>query len=56
LGYTVGDLRAAVPVSIVEGFDPDPPYYLRTLSDEEDLSPGFGYWVFALRAATWEVP
>ena len=56
LGYTVGDLRAAVPVSIVEGFDPAPPYYLRTLSDEEDLSPGFGYWVFALRAATWEVP
>jgi hypothetical protein len=56
MAYTVADLRAAVPVSIVEGFDPAPPYYVRTMSDEEELFPGLGYWVYSLRAATWEMP
>ena len=54
--YTVGDLRAEVPVSRVEGYDPGGGYYLRLLSDAEELSFGFGYWVYALRAATWEEP
>src|SRR3989337_273169 len=42
--YTVGDLRAEVPVSRVEGYDPGGGYYLRLLSDAEELSFGFGYW------------
>jgi hypothetical protein len=42
----VADLKAAVVVERIEGFDAlAPPYFLRVMNDGDFLQAGFGYWI-----------
>ncbi len=54
--FTVGDLRASLPVERVEGFDPAPPHFLRVLSDSDALLAGGAYWVKVQADVVWNVP
>ncbi|MCK4443816.1 MAG: right-handed parallel beta-helix repeat-containing protein, partial [Thermoplasmata archaeon] len=43
--YTIADLKVAVAVERIEGFDGSaPPYFLRVMADGDFLQTGFGYW------------
>jgi parallel beta-helix repeat protein len=54
--YRVADLKAAVAVDRVEGFDAlSPPYFLKLFMDGDILQTGFGYWVKAVVETTWTV-
>jgi hypothetical protein len=54
--YTVADLKAAVAVERIEGFDGStPPYFLRVMSDGGFLQAGFGYWIKVESPAVWTV-
>lgn len=54
--FTVGDLKASLPVMRVEGFDPSAsPYSLESLQDSEFLQAGHGYWIQVSVDATWTV-
>ncbi|MEE9341870.1 MAG: NosD domain-containing protein, partial [Thermoplasmata archaeon] len=53
ISYTVGDLKAELPVERVEGFDPTaPPHFLRVLQDSDFLRAGQGYWMKVSTDAT----
>ena len=52
--YTVADLKAAVAVERVEGYDGlAPPYFLRAMADGEILKTGFGYWIKTSSDSIW---
>lgn len=54
--FTIGDLKAAVSVDEVEGYDASvPPYYLTELVDAHSLEAGSSYWVRVVSASTWVV-
>ncbi len=56
--YTVGDLKADVGATRVEGLEtmpPWPPSLLRVLGDAEVLLAGFGYWVKVEADTVWIV-
>ena len=54
--YVVSDLKAAVGVERVEGFEAlTPPYFLRALADGEILQNGFGYWIKMSSDRLWTV-
>jgi parallel beta-helix repeat protein len=53
--YTVADLRAALPIDRVEGFDASAPYYLKLLQDSDVLQAGYGYWLRLETDAVWQV-
>ncbi len=54
LNYTVANLKAAIAVKRIEGFDAlAPPYYLRAFQDSDLLLAGQGYWVEVVGDATW---
>ncbi len=54
--YTVADLKAALPVERVEGFDANaPPYFLRLMFDADTFETGYGYWVKVESDADWSV-
>jgi parallel beta-helix repeat protein len=54
--FTVGDLKASLPVTRVEGLDPtSPPYFLKPLQDSDILQTGHGYWIHVSADATWNV-
>jgi hypothetical protein len=54
--YTVADLKAAVAVERMEGFDAfAPPYFLRALTDGDVLQTGYGYWILATLDSVWTV-
>ncbi len=54
--YTVADLKAAVAVERIEGFDAlAPPYFLRVIADGDLLQAGFGYWIRVNTATDWTV-
>ena len=55
--FTVGDLKASLPIERVEGFDPSAlPHFLRVLSDSDVLLAGRAYWVKAQADVVWNVP
>jgi parallel beta-helix repeat protein len=44
--FTVADLKAAIAVERIEGYDAlAPPYFLRAMLDGDFLQAGFGYWI-----------
>jgi parallel beta-helix repeat protein len=52
--YTVADLKAAVAVERIEGYDGlAPPYFLRVMGDGDFLQAGFGYWIRVESPAIW---
>jgi parallel beta-helix repeat protein len=52
--YTVGDLKASLPVTRVEGLEPTaPPYFQKPLQDSDILQAGHGYWIQLSADATW---
>lgn len=52
--FTVGDLKASLPVTRVEGLDPTaPPYFLKPLQDSDFMLPGHGYWIQVSSDSTW---
>ena len=54
--YTVADLKAAVAVERLEGFDAlAQPYFLRVMADGNFLQAGLGYWINTASDATWIV-
>jgi parallel beta-helix repeat protein len=54
--YSVGDLKASLPATKVEGLDPTaPPYFLESLQDSDTLQAGHGYWIYASTDATWNL-
>jgi parallel beta-helix repeat protein len=54
--YTVADLKPAVAVERIEGFDGlASPYFLRALVDGDFLQAGFGYWIKVPNEAIWTV-
>ncbi|MFQ5885120.1 MAG: fibronectin type III domain-containing protein, partial [Thermoplasmata archaeon] len=54
--WSIEYLRALVSVGSVEGFDSsDPPYYLRTLQDSDNLRAGYGYWVWVAEDSVWNL-
>ncbi len=54
--FTVADLKAAVAVERIEGFDAlAPPYFLRAMLDGDFLQAGFGYWIRVESPAIWTV-
>ncbi|MEE9224126.1 MAG: hypothetical protein V3U51_05195, partial [Thermoplasmata archaeon] len=54
--YNVSDLKAAVAVERIEGFDGlAPPYFLRVVTDVDFLQAGFGYWVRVESESIWKV-
>jgi parallel beta-helix repeat protein len=54
--YTVADLRAAVAVERIEGFDGlASPYFLRAMADGDFLQAGFGYWIRVASETSWAV-
>ncbi len=54
--YTVADLKAAVAVERIEGFDGlAPPYFLRVLNDGDFLQAGLGYWIRVATPTIWTV-
>ncbi|MCJ2555745.1 MAG: right-handed parallel beta-helix repeat-containing protein [Candidatus Thermoplasmatota archaeon] len=53
--YTVADLKAETGATRVEGYDPDPPYFLRVLGDPEVHQAGYGYWVRVEADTIWTV-
>jgi len=53
--FNVTDMKASLPVELVEGFDPAPPYFLRVLGDAEVLQAGHGYWVRVETNTIWTV-
>ncbi len=54
--FTVGNLKASLPVERVEGFDLAPPHFLRVLSDSDALLAGRAYWVRVQADVEWNVP
>jgi hypothetical protein len=51
-----GDLRAYIPVTNLEGYEPTtPPYFLRELADIDPLQAGFGIWAHMSSSAIWVV-
>ena len=54
--YTVADLKAAVAVERIEGFDAlAPPYFLSVMNDGDLLQTGFGYWIKVENPAVWTI-
>ncbi|MCK4443025.1 MAG: hypothetical protein KAW09_00675, partial [Thermoplasmata archaeon] len=54
--FTVADLKAAVAVEKLEGFDGlVPPYFLRTMTDGDYLQAGFGYWIQVKSETVWAI-
>ncbi|MCK5292292.1 MAG: right-handed parallel beta-helix repeat-containing protein [Thermoplasmata archaeon] len=54
--FSVADLKAAVAVEGIEGFDGlAPPSFLRVMTDGDFLQAGFGYWVRVQSPAVWTV-
>jgi parallel beta-helix repeat protein len=54
--YTVADLKAAVAVERIEGFDGSaPPYFLRAMLDGDFLQAGFGCWIKVESPIVWIV-
>lgn len=54
--YTVGDLKASLPVIRVEGLDPTaPPYFLKPLLDSDFIQAGRGYWIQVSQDSTWTI-
>ena len=54
--YTVADLKVAVTVERIEGFDGlAQPYFLRALTDGDFLQAGFGYWIKVGSETIWTV-
>ena len=54
--YTVADLKGAVSVERIEGFDGlVPPYFLRVMVDGDLLQAGFGFWIKVESPAIWTV-
>lgn len=52
--YTVADLKAALPIDRVEGFDATAsPYFLKLLQDSDVLLAGQAYWLRASGDAIW---
>jgi hypothetical protein len=52
--YTVADLRAALPIDRVEGFDASSsPYFLKLLQDSDVLLAGRAYWLRSSEDAMW---
>ena len=54
--YTVADLKAAVVVERIEGYDGlASPYFLRVMNDSDFLQAGIGYWIRAGSEMSWTV-
>ena len=54
--YMVSDLKLAVAVERIEGFDGAVlPYFLRAMTDGDFLQAGFGYWIKVESPAIWTV-
>jgi parallel beta-helix repeat protein len=54
--YAVSDLKAAVGVEGIEGFEAlTPPYFLKAMTDGELLATGFGYWIRMSSDGLWTV-
>jgi hypothetical protein len=54
--FTVAELKAAVAVERIEGFDGlAPPYFLRAMVDSDLMQDGFGYWIRIESPAVWTV-
>jgi parallel beta-helix repeat protein len=52
--FTVGDLKASLPVVRVEGFDAmASPYFLKPLQDSDILQAGQGYWIQVATDSAW---
>jgi parallel beta-helix repeat protein len=54
--YTVADLKVAVAVDRIEGFDAlASPYFLRVVADGDFLQAGFGYWIRVGSNTSWMI-
>jgi parallel beta-helix repeat protein len=54
--YTVADLKAALAVERMEGFEGlAPPYSLKVMLDVDFLQAGFGYWIMVESEASWTI-
>ncbi|MCK5291759.1 MAG: right-handed parallel beta-helix repeat-containing protein [Thermoplasmata archaeon] len=54
--YMVADLKVAIAVERMEGFDGfAPPYFLRVMTDGDFLQAGFGYWIRVGSEASWTI-
>ncbi|MCK4445218.1 MAG: hypothetical protein KAW09_11785 [Thermoplasmata archaeon] len=53
--FSVGDLKATVPVDKVEGFQTVPPHFLKVVSDSDVLLAGQGYWVRVETDTVWAI-
>ncbi|MFQ5885243.1 MAG: NosD domain-containing protein, partial [Thermoplasmata archaeon] len=53
--YTVSDLKATVGSTRVEGFDTQPPHYLRVLVEAEILQAAYGYWIKVEADMVWTI-
>jgi parallel beta-helix repeat protein len=52
--YAVADLKAAIAVERIEGYNAlAPPYFLRVMTDGGFLQAGFGYWIRVGSGASW---
>lgn len=52
--YAVANLKVAVALDRMEGFDGSaPPYFLRAMMDGDMLQAGFGYWINTSSEAIW---
>ncbi|HEQ78889.1 MAG TPA: hypothetical protein ENN76_01325, partial [Euryarchaeota archaeon] len=52
-GMTLSRVFAGVPWDIIQGFDADRPYMLRTLPGTKETRPGEGYWIHVTQDCVW---
>ncbi|UCD91996.1 MAG: S8 family serine peptidase [Methanobacteriota archaeon] len=52
---SVSDALYSISYVTIEGYDNNPPYYLRTLNGTSTIATGYGYWVYVQEDQTWTV-
>ncbi len=52
---TVSESFHMVSLVTIEGYETNPPYYLRTLNETSTLATGYGYWVNVQADQTWTI-
>ncbi len=52
---TLADALTGVSYDMIEGYDGDDPYLLRTMAGTEMMMPGTGYWIHATSDSLWTI-